>query len=157
MPTRSQRSLAVALIAACAIAAPAAAHHPGDVATVTTDSVAAAAPAVTLTGTIETLTVIDRVNGKSQRYPILRLADDRKVALRGEAMQAVVAGTRVGVTGYQTGMLFAVSGVETLAQPKAAPAVPAAPVQAVGKFMIAHGVHRVSIPRWLYGVVPAGK
>ena len=71
MLTRSQRSLALALCAAFGVAAPAIAHHPGDAAATVSDAVSA--PAITLTGTVEALTVVDRVGGKTQSYPILRL------------------------------------------------------------------------------------
>ena len=105
MLTRFPRLLAVAVLAVLATAFPAAAHHvAGD------ENAAAAAAAnavgaaeVTLTGTVDELVVVDKVNNATKRYPILRQGDGKRFALRGDVVQGIEAGAQVGVTGSQTG------------------------------------------------------
>jgi Bacterial Ig-like domain (group 3) len=134
MLTRCLRPFVLAWICA---ALPVAAHHVGEDPATVTD--VATAAIVTLTGSVDALVVVDLVNAKTQRYPILRQSDGTKVALRGEAVQGVKAGAQVAVTGSQTGAMFTVSGVQLQsAQPTTASAVPAVPAHVTGKFMVAH-------------------
>jgi hypothetical protein len=137
MLTRCLRFFAVSALAALAVSVPVAAHHPGDGQVAATD--VAGVATVTLTGTVDQLVVVDRVNATTQRYPILRQGDGSKVALRGDAVQAIEAGAHVAVTGSQTGTMFTVSGVESgAAQPRSAQVSKAARAQVAGKFMVAH-------------------
>ena len=130
------RCLRLFLISSICAALPAAAHHVDDGHAVMD---VAATAVITLTGTVDSLVVVDRVNAKSQRYPILRQGDGSKVALRGDAVQVIKAGSQVSVTGSQTGTMFTVGGVEVQeAQPQAAPSVSTMPVQVAGRFMVAH-------------------
>jgi len=137
MLTCFPRFLAVAFFAALATAFPASAHHAED------EHAAAAAAAnavgaaeVTLTGTVEELVVVDRVNDETKRYPILRMGDGKRVALRGDAVQTIQAGAQVGVAGSQTGTMFTVNSVTSIkAGTKAAPV---GTTQVAGKLMVAH-------------------
>ena len=140
MLTRFSRFIGYAAFAALTFAHPVAAHHVGD----GQAEMAAAASNigiadVTLTGIVEELVVVDRVNDATQRYPILRQGDGSRVALRGEAIQTLKVGAQVNVSGNRTGISFTVNHVETLGSgPKAAPAAATTPSKVAGQFMVAH-------------------
>ncbi len=134
MLTRYLRLAALSLLAIFALSARA--HHPGHGSTEFAEVTGTAS--VTLTGTVEALVVIDQVNAKTQRYPILVQGDGSRVALRGDAIQTLEAGAHVAVTGRQAGTLFTVGSVQEQPAPKSAVATKATPATVAGKFLVAH-------------------
>ena len=137
MLIRLHRLVALAAFAALTCAAPVAAHHVGDDPTLAVGSVGGVES--TLSGTIEELVVIDRVNAATQRYPILRQGDGTRVPLRGEAIQTINAGMQVSVLGNRTGSSFTVDHVVSAAvAPKSAQVAGVSTAQVDGRFMVAH-------------------
>ncbi len=132
MLTRFLRFLA---IAALAVAFPVGAHHVPDSSDAANSAIAAEA---TLSGAVEELSVIDQVNGTSQRYPILRQDNGGRVALRGDAIQTLQAGARVSVTGSQTGTTFTVTRIDSLDASGRAAVKAAAGETLEGTFLVAH-------------------
>ncbi len=138
MLNRIHRLISLAAIAALACALPVAAHHVGDDPTLAVSGVAGAE--TTVSGIIEELVVIDKVNATTQRYPILRQGDGSRVPLRGEAVQTLKTGSQVNVLGSRTGTSFTVDHVVSIAvAPKSA--------------QVAAGLHRAS-RRPLHGRPP---
>ncbi len=133
MPTRFLRFF---VLVAFALALPVGAHHVADG---QAESFAAAGIEQTLTGAVEELAVVDKVHGTTQRYPILRQGNGSRVALRGDAIDALKAGAQVSVSGAQTGVAFTVTRVEAInLGAKTSPATSTDAVQVDGQFMVAH-------------------
>ncbi|MEO8347032.1 MAG: FG-GAP-like repeat-containing protein [Betaproteobacteria bacterium] len=152
------RNLQFFVLAALVAAFPAAAHHPDD-GNMQGNNVISAASGTeeTLTGTVVELVVVDRVNGSTTRYPILLQSDGSRVALRGDAIQTLVAGSHVTVTGGQTGAAFTVTRLESLgAGVNAPPATLSGPVQVSGRFMVAHSDDfATGTSKFMYEVIDA--
>ncbi len=137
MLIRIHRVLTLAAFAMLACALPVAAHHVGDDPAMAVGTVGGVES--TLSGTVEELVVIDRVNAATERYPILRQVDGSRVPLRGEAIQALKAGSQVSVLGNRTGTSFTVDHVVSVAvAPKSAQAAGVSAAQVNGRFMVAH-------------------
>ena len=108
MLTRYLRLLALAVVA---ISLPVAAHHVDEGGAPGAAANQSLGAEETLSGVIDELIVIDRVNSETHRYPILRQADGSRVALRGDAIQTLTAGAKATVAGTQTGVSFTVAQI----------------------------------------------
>ncbi len=147
MLTRYLRLLALAVFA---IAVPVAAHHVDDGGAPGAAATQALGAEETLSGVIDELIVVDRVNNETHRYPILRQADGNRVALRGD-IQTLTAGAKATVSGAQTGVSFTVARVVAQADgPKSSPS-PTTRVE--GRFMVAHSDNfETGTSRFIYQV-----
>ncbi len=152
MLTRYLRLLALAVVA---ISLPVAAHHVDEGGAPGAAANQSLGAEETLSGVIDELIVIDRVNSETHRYPILRQADGSRVALRGDAIQTLTAGAKATVAGTQTGVSFTVAQIVAQADgPKSSPS-PTARVE--GRFMVAHSDNfETGTSRFIYQVFDAG-
>jgi hypothetical protein len=109
-PLLARASLAAALLLGSVAPLPALAHGGS-----AHDESATAASMSTMTGRVDAITVTVRATGTAQRFPILALADGRRVRL--ENATAAAAGTELTVTGRLQGKVLT---AESLASPAAA-------------------------------------
>jgi len=137
MLNQIHRLISLAAIAAFACALPVAAHHIGDAPALTAGG--GGGVETTVSGTVEELVVIDKVNATTERYPILRQGDGSRVPLRGEAIQTLKTGSQVNVVGSRTGTSFTVDHVTSVAPGiKSAQVAGASVAQVDGRFTVAH-------------------
>ena len=102
---------------------------------------AQAGSALTGTGTVAELIVVDQVAGVTQRYLGLQLDNGQSVVLTGAGVEQLAGGARIEVTGYLGGNTLQVTGFNVLAAAHVAEknAAPASSTQQVqGTLVIFH-------------------
>lgn len=125
--------LAIAFV--CARPGPVAAHELAPERLAQNDAVFRGSQAETLAGIVHAVVVDDPLRGTSIRYVELALDDGTLVPLRGDASDAMAAGTRAKITGRRNGKTLDVDAIETVAAPAA---TPKANTQIDGTFAILH-------------------